>query len=100
MGRRPGLDEKKIAAIVTVLVRYPEGIWLRKLAEETGLTHATVAKYVSGVLRPLVEEASLGSGAKPLLRVIKLKPAVLAELEKDKDMQQIMKILQMMSNYK
>lgn len=100
MGRRPGLDEKKITSIVSVLAMYPEGLWLRKLADETGLTHATVAKYVSGVLRSLVEEVSLGRGPKPLLRVIKLKPTVLEELQKGKDMQQILKILQMMSSYK
>ena len=100
MGRKPGLDEKKIASIVSVLSRYPEGLWLRKLAEETGLTHATVAKYIGSALKPLVEDTSLGSGAKPLLRVIRLKPAVLEELQNGKDLQHIMKILHMMSSYK
>lgn len=100
MGRTPGLDEKKTASIVSVLARYPDGIWLRKLAEETGLNHATVAKYIERVLKPLVEDTSLGSSAKPLLRVIKLKPAVLEELQKGKDMKQILKIIGMMSNYK
>jgi hypothetical protein len=100
MGRKPGLDERKVASIVGVLSRYPDGIWLRKLAEETGLNHATVAKYVDRVLKLLIEDTRLGSGAKPLLRVIRLKPAVLEELAKGKDLQQIMKILQMMSHYK
>lgn len=100
MGRKPGLDEKKIASIVSALSRYPDGIWLRKLAEETGLNHATVAKYIDRALKPLTEDNSLGSGSKPLLRVIRLKPVVLEELQKGKDLQHILKILKMMSNYK
>lgn len=100
MGRKPKLDNSKINNIVSVLVRYPDGIWLRRLAEETGLNHATVAKYIVRALKPLVEDTSLGGTAKPLLRVIKLKPAVLEELQKGKDLQQILKVLGMMSNYK
>ncbi len=100
MGRKPGFDNTKISSIITALTRYPDGIWLRRLGEETGLNHATVAKYINGLLKPLVEDTALGGKTKPLLRVIRLKSNVLDELAKGKDIQQIMKILRMMGNYK
>lgn len=100
MGRKKGFDEKKISSIVSYLARNPDGVWLRNIARDLALSPGTVAKYVDDVLQPLVENTRLGSSAKPLLRVIRLKPAVLDELEKGKDLQQIMKILKMMSSYK
>lgn len=99
MGRKKGFDEKKIASIVGYLYRNPEGVWLRNLSKNVALSPATVAKYMDGILKPLVEETRLGAGDKPLLRVIRLRPSVLQELQKGRDLQQIMKILKMMSDY-
>lgn len=96
MGRKKGLDKKKIGAIISVLVSNPEGLWLRQIAKDTNLSPATVSHYIDTVLRPLTEDASLGKGSKPLLRVIKLKPFVLEKLEEGRDINQIMKILDLM----
>ncbi len=100
MGRKPGFDEKKIASIISVLYQNPDGIWLSKIAEKAGLHPTTVTKYVEGALRPLVEDTTLAGPSKPILRVIRLKSSVLEELAKGKDIQQIMKLLKIMSSYK
>jgi len=100
MGRKKDFDEKKITSIVGYLARNPGGVWLRQIAKNVALSPATVAKYMDSVLKPLVEDTRLGDGSKPLLRVIRLKPAILDELGKGKDLQHILKILKMMSNYK
>lgn len=97
MGRKKGFDEKKIAAIVQVLAASPDGIWLRQIAKETRLSPATVAKYLDGALKPLVEESSLGAGSKPLLRVAKLKPFVIERLQEGKTLADIIKILRLIS---
>jgi len=100
MGRKKGFDERKIASIIVYLSKYSDGVWLRQIAQNIGLSPSTVAKYIEGVLKPLVEDTSLGHGPKPLLRVIRLKPAVLQELENGKDLQHILKLLKMINNYK
>ncbi|MBI2971163.1 MAG: hypothetical protein HYY37_01945 [Candidatus Aenigmarchaeota archaeon] len=97
MGRRPGFDQRKIGAIVAALYKNPDGLWLRQIAKETEMTHATVAKYVEGILRPLVEEVSLGKEGKPLLRVIRLKPFVIERLQEGKSIADILKVLRLMS---
>lgn len=97
MGRKKGFDEKKILSIVRALLANPDGIWLRQIAKETQLSPATVAKYLDTVLKPLVEESSLGSTEKPLLRVVKLKAFVIERLQEGKTLADIMKILRLIS---
>ncbi len=97
MGRKKGYDQAKIAAIIRVLASHPDGLWLRRIASEAKMHHLTVSRYAESVLRPLVDDTSLG-GPKPLVRVIKLKPIVLEKLREGKDVQQIMKLLQMLGN--
>jgi hypothetical protein len=97
MGRRKGFDDKKIIAIVKALLANPDGIWLRQIARETQLSPSTVAKYLDTVLKPLIEESSLGMSSKPLLRVIKLKPFVFERLQEGKSLADIMKILRLIS---
>ena len=80
MGRKKGFDKRKITSIIGVLANNPEGLWLRRIAEETKLHPSTVTKYIDTLLKPLVEDVSLGGTGKPLLRVIKLKPFVLERL--------------------
>ncbi len=97
MGRKKGFDEKKIIAIVRVLLAHQDGVWLRQIAKETQLSPATVAKYLDTVLKSLVEESSLGHAEKPLLRVVKLKPFVMERLQEGKTLADIMKILRLIS---
>ena len=80
MGRKPGLNERKVLTIIQVLLEHPDGIWLRQVAKETGLSPSTVARYLETILQPLVEENSLRAG-KPLLRVVNLKPFVTDRLQ-------------------
>lgn len=95
MGRKKGFDEKKISRIVTVLAANPDGIWLRRIAKESGYSPTTVSHYIGTILAPLLDDVSLGAG-KPLLRVVKLKPFVLEKLQEGRDIRQIMKILRLM----
>lgn len=95
MGRKPGYDMKKITTIIGVLASHPDGLWLRRIAREAKLHHLTVARYADSILKPLIEDTSLG-GPKPLVRVIKLKPAILEKLAEGKDIQKIMKVLRTM----
>lgn len=99
MGRKKGFDERKIAKIVTVLAANPDGIWLRRVAKETGYSPATVAHYIKTVLAPLIEDTSLGASgsSKPLLRVLRLKPFVFEKLREGRDIRQIMKILRLIN---
>ena len=95
MGRKKGFDERKIGKIVSVLAANQDGIWLRRIAKESGYSPATVAHYLEGILAPLIDDVSLGTG-KPLLRVVKLKPFVIEKLQEGRDIRQIMKILKLM----
>jgi len=99
MPRKKGFDKGKIMSIIGVLVNNPDGIWLRRIAKETKLHPSTVTKYIDTLLKPLVEDVSLGGSGKPLLRVIKLKPFVLERLQQGKSLDKIMKILKLMNQY-
>ena len=97
MGRKKGFDNKKIAAILGVLASNPDGLWLRGIARETNMHPLTVSRYIDKILKPLVEDVSLGGSGKPLLRVIKLKPFVIERLSEGKDINQIMRMLNLMN---
>ena len=96
MGRKKGFDDRKTARIVGILIRNPDGIWLRRLAEEAELSPTTVSTYLKAIINPLIEEVSIGSCQRPLLRVIKLKPFVLEKMGEGSNINQIMKFLRMM----
>lgn len=96
MGRKKGFNETKIRKIVLVLAANPDGIWVRQISKLSGYSPPTITHYIEGILAPLVEDTSLGTG-KPLLRVIRLKPFVLEKLQEGKDIRQIMKILRLVS---
>ncbi len=98
MGRKPGLDERKVLSIVQVLLSNPDGLWLRQLAKEAQLAPSTVSRYLDTVLHSLVEDTPLG-GEKPLLRVVKLKPFVIQRLEAGQTLADIMRILRLISVY-
>jgi len=96
MGRKPGFDQRTVHAIFQALIAHPEGIWLRRIAQETHLHPSTVTKYVDRVLRPLVDDTTLGD-KKPFLRVIRLKPVVLEKVQEGKNLEQILKVLAVMN---
>lgn len=97
MGRKKGFDERKIAAIIGILYANPDGIWIRRIAREANLDHKTVSKYIDTVLKPLVEDVSLTGEKRAMLRVIKLKPFVVEKLAEGRNIQQILKVLRLMS---
>lgn len=99
MGRRKGYDNKKIVAIISALARNPDGLWLRKLAQDTNLSPATVSHYIDSILNPLIECVSLGD-KKPFLKVIKLKPMVLQKIEEGQNINQILKTLYLFKRIK
>ena len=94
MGRKKGFDERKIGKIVSILAANPDGIWVRQIAKQAGYSPPTITHYVKGILAPVGEDPSLGTG-KPLLRVIRLKPFVIEKLQEGRDISQIMKILRL-----
>lgn len=96
MGRKSGFDQNKIGLIIGVLARNPDGIWLRRIAKESGITPTTVSHYIERAIKPLVEDTSLGSTEKPFLRVIKLKPFVIERLEQGYTLDQIMRTLKLL----
>ena len=98
MGRKPGLDERKVLSIVQVLLSHPDGLWLRQLAREAQVSPSTVTRYLDTGLRSLVEDTPVG-GEKPLLRVVKLKPFVIERLEAGQTLADIMRILRLISVY-
>ncbi|MBI4019125.1 MAG: hypothetical protein HY364_02630 [Candidatus Aenigmarchaeota archaeon] len=98
MGRKKGFDGKKISSIISALARNPDGLWLRQLSRDTGLSATTVGTYIGGILEPLLEETSLGSGSRPMLRVIRLKPYVLQKIAEGRSIGEILKMLKILSN--
>lgn len=97
MGRKRGFDNQKIARIIGILASNPDGIWIRRIAGELKLSPTTVTKYMDTILKPMVEDVSLGSHGKPILRVIRLKPFVIERLNEGKSVTDILKILRLMS---
>lgn len=93
-GRPVGVDQQKLAKIVRVLAENPEGLWLRRIALKAGLHPTTVGNCVDRVLRPIVEDVSLGSDDKPIMRVIRLKPFVLKRIDEGASLRQILQLSQ------
>lgn len=93
-GRPLGVDQEKLAKIIRVLAENPEGLWLRRIALKAGLHPTTVGNCVDRVLRPIVEDVSLGPDDKPIMRVIRLKPFVLKRIEEGASLRQILQLSQ------
>jgi DNA-binding IclR family transcriptional regulator len=90
MSRPKGESPTKIASILGILAKYPEGVWIRKLAREANMHPTTATKYVEGSLKAMIEVSSLGE--KPLLKVVRLKPSVFQRLEEGMSLSQIMRV--------
>lgn len=91
-GRPCGADQQKLAVVIKILAENPDGIWLRKIAKKAGLHPTTVGNYMDSVLSPLVEDVSLGSEQKPIIRVIKLKSSVIRRLEEGATLRHILQL--------
>ena len=99
MGRRAGFDQKKAENIVKVLTKYPDGIWVRRIAEEAALHPTTVTKYLEGVLSPLVEDVSLAGKERPILRIVRLKTYVIERLREGKTVEEILRPLKYFATF-
>ncbi|MCD6381493.1 MAG: hypothetical protein J7L43_00755 [Candidatus Aenigmarchaeota archaeon] len=89
-GRPPGPDLNKVAIILKVLVEHPEGLWLRAVARGAGVNPMTVSNYANTILRPFLEDVSLGD-EKPILRVLKLRPWALERIEKGASLNELLR---------
>jgi len=90
---KPKNDPQKIIKIVQVLSKYPEGVWIRRIAKEANVNHKTVSRYLAGPLATLVEESSLGNAeAKPLMRIVRLKPMVLDRLHQGDTIKKVLRL--------
>ena len=97
MGRKKGYDNRKIVKIMGVLIGNPDGIWLRKLAKESGMHPLTVSRYLEEVLKPIIDEVSLEGESKPIIRVIKLKGFVIERINAGESIYEIMRKLHLIS---
>lgn len=97
MGRKKGLSKDKVSGILRALIEHSEGIWIRAIARECKIDPKTVKYYIDGPLRPLVDDTSLGNSKKPHMRVVRLKPYVLQQIEEGKDINQILKLAKLMN---
>lgn len=97
-GRPSGYDMNKVISIANVLLKYPEGLWLRKIAKKANLHPNTVSNYINTVLSPLVEDIALGDDEKPILRVIRIKPSIYEKIQKGKSIQELIEFSQIIKN--
>ena len=95
---KPKYNPDTMKKIITVLASHAEGIWLSRLAREAELPVSTTAYYLNNQLRPLIKEHSLG-GDKKIIRVVSLKPQVLQRLVDGKDLGDILKLMNVISDY-
>lgn len=93
-GRPSEVDQRKLALVLRVLAENPDGLWLRRIANKASLHPTTVGNYVDRLLRPLVDDISLGSDEKPIMRVIRLKPSVLKRMEEGATLRQLLQLSQ------
>ena len=93
-----GIDKRKISLMIGFLYKNPDGAWIRQISKEVGISPTTVSKYASVILKPLIEETSLGNEEKPLMRVIKLKPFVIQKLDEGKSIGEILKLIEIYRN--
>lgn len=86
-------DEDKIEKLINTLRKYPQGIWLRKLSRESGVSLSTVHYYINNVIDSFI----VSKGAKDSdgnyfgIRLIKLKDGVKNHLESGRSITYLMK---------
>lgn len=74
-GRPKGPDIGKIQAILSVLYKYPDGVWVRQIAKESLLPLSTVHHYIEIYFEPFIENIGYRTEAGRYLgfRLIRLK---------------------------
>jgi hypothetical protein len=79
-----GKDTTKINKIINVLLKYPEGVWIRRISKESKLAVSTVHFYIDSVLSDLIENigAKDKKGKYFGLRIVKLRPKIRETIEK------------------
>ena len=103
MGRNE-YDLEKVKKIIRVLLRNPDGIWLRKLSRDSKLPLSTVHYYVENVLKNIVENigARDEEGRFFGVRIIKLKTGVFNRLSESKmsesALRKLLKATEILSN--
>lgn len=70
MGRRAGPSNKKILEIKQCLKKHSNGIWIREIARQTGISKSTVHRYISQFMKDDVKEVISIS---KLVKIFKLK---------------------------
>lgn len=95
-GRPPGPDMNKVAIILRVLAEAPDGLWLREVARRANVNPMTVSNYANTILRPFLEDVSLGSEEKPILRVLRLKPWVIEKIKKGASLRELLRFSDIM----
>jgi len=70
MGRKKGSDKNKIRKILKVLKRNPQGLWIREIARQAGMSKSTTHRYITKYMKDQIEEVVKVKG---LVRFIRLK---------------------------
>ncbi len=97
VGRPKGPDIRKASKIIRVLYEYPDGLWLRRLAREAKLPVSTVSYYIDKVLSSAVDNVGyMEDGRYFGVRLIKLKPLVVKNLEKGITIKKLIEIMKIM----
>ena len=92
-------NTKSITRIIEVLISYPKGIWLRRLAKEAKIPPSTLHYYLSHQLSQLTQS----TGAKDEdgnyfgIRVIRIKSGVLRRLTRGERIEDIIKESKLLS---
>jgi hypothetical protein len=75
-----------IMKVVNTLAKFPDGLWLRKLARESKTTLGTLERYLSNDLKDLIDNVGPvdEKGRYFGLRLIKLKPQILQLVQEGK----------------
>jgi len=53
---KKGPDTEKIELIRKVLVKHPQGLWVREIARKTGLDKSTVSIYLAKYMQNEIED--------------------------------------------
>ncbi len=77
-------DKKKISKILNILIKHPEGLWLRQISKYTGIAPSTVHYYINQTLSEIIENIGVKdkNGGYFGLRIIRLKPKIIENAEK------------------